>query len=150
MTTDKLSKGITGIAGEYYVAAELSRRGFMASITLRNNDSIDILACEPNGLKTFSIQVKTIQNKSKRWPLNKKSENIKSENLFYVFVMLKSEFERPEFYIVPSIELSENIKQQHLTWLNKPGRNGQKHNDNDLRSFRDNVDDYKEKWELIK
>ena len=25
---NKLSKGITGIAGEYYVAAELSRHGF--------------------------------------------------------------------------------------------------------------------------
>jgi len=56
MTNSKLSKGITGIAGEYYVAAELSRRGFMASITLRNNDSVDILACEPNGFKTFAIQ----------------------------------------------------------------------------------------------
>ncbi|MCO5233094.1 MAG: hypothetical protein LC105_03610 [Chitinophagales bacterium] len=150
MVANRLSKGITGIAGEYYVAAELSRRGFMASITLRNNDSIDILACEPNGFKTFSIQVKTIQNKSKRWPLNKKAEHIKAENLFYVFVMLKSEFERPEFFIVPSYELAENVKNNHLTWLNTLGRNGQPHNDNDMRSFRDNVDNYKEKWELLK
>jgi hypothetical protein len=41
---EKLSKGITGIAGEYFVAAELSLRGYMASFTLRNNDSIDIHA----------------------------------------------------------------------------------------------------------
>ena len=79
MLNNSLSKSITGIAGEYYVAAELSRRGFMASITLRNNDSVDILACEPQGFKTFAIQVKTIQNKSKRWPLNKKAENIYSK-----------------------------------------------------------------------
>ena len=44
MIMEKLTSGLTGIAGEYYVAAELSRRGFMASITLRNNDSIDIHA----------------------------------------------------------------------------------------------------------
>jgi hypothetical protein len=41
---EKLSNGLTGIAGEYFVAAELSLRGFMASVTLRNNDSIDIHA----------------------------------------------------------------------------------------------------------
>lgn len=146
---ERLPKGITGIAGEYYVAAELSRRGFMASITLRNNDSVDILECKPEGFKTFAIQVKTIQNKSKRWPLNKKAENIKSKDLFYIFVMLKSEFERPDFYIVPSEELAENVKNNHQTWLNTPGRNGQAHNDNDMRSFRDNVDIYKEKWELL-
>ena len=39
---EKLSNGLTGIAGEYFVAAELSLRGFMASVTLRNNESIDI------------------------------------------------------------------------------------------------------------
>ena len=40
---EKLSAGLSGIAGEYYVAAELSRKGFMASIMLRNNDTVDIL-----------------------------------------------------------------------------------------------------------
>ncbi|NVJ85782.1 MAG: aspartate ammonia-lyase [Algoriphagus sp.] len=149
MTNNKLSKGITGIAGEYYAAAELSRRGFMASITLRNNEGVDILALDPNGLKTFAIQVKTIQNGNKKWPLNKKYEREKRKNLYYIFVMLKSEFERPEFYIVPGDELAENIKNNHQTWLNAPGRNGQPHKDNDIRIFRDNVDFYKEKWELL-
>lgn len=149
MNLEKLSKGITGIAGEYYVAAELSRRGYMASITLRNNDSVDILACRQSDFKTFAIQVKTIQNNSKRWPLSKKNENIKKENLFYVFVMLKNIDKRPEFYIVPSTELAENIRKQNQTWLDTPGRHGQQHNENDIRTFRENVDDYYEKWELI-
>jgi hypothetical protein len=67
---EKLSSGLTGIAGEYYVAAELSRRGFMASITLRNNDSIDIHASKLSNKKLFAIQVKTKQIEGRRWPLN--------------------------------------------------------------------------------
>ena len=31
-----LDRILVGVSGEYFVAAELSRRGFVASITLRN------------------------------------------------------------------------------------------------------------------
>jgi len=72
VSDDKLSKGITGIAGEYFVAAELSRRGFMASITLRNNDSIDIHASNPITNKIYANQVKTSQNSSFKWPVGMK------------------------------------------------------------------------------
>jgi hypothetical protein len=34
---------LAGVAGECFVAAELSRRGFIASITLRNTRDIDIV-----------------------------------------------------------------------------------------------------------
>lgn len=148
MINNKLTKGITGIAGEYYAAAELSRRGFMASITLRNNEDVDILARPPNGHKNLAIQVKTNQNNSRNWILNRKVEEVKKD-FFYIFVMLKSEFERPDFYIIPSEELAKNVQNNHQTWLNAPGRNGERRKDTDMRSFRDNVDKYKEKWELL-
>ena len=44
--TLRLSPGLCGTAGEYFVAAELSRRGYVASITLRNARGIDILASD--------------------------------------------------------------------------------------------------------
>ena len=65
MTNNKLSKQLSGIAGEYFVAAELSRRGFLAAITLRNSDGVDILA---NSLETnnqICFQIKTSQKKRK-------------------------------------------------------------------------------------
>ena len=74
----KLSKQLSGIAGEYYVAAELSRRGYLAAITLRNSDGVDILASNESGEKTFSVQVKTTQNKRK-WILGKKWKKIKPQ-----------------------------------------------------------------------
>jgi hypothetical protein len=44
----ELSSGLAGVAGEYFVAAELSRHGFIASVTLRNSKGIDILAVTHN------------------------------------------------------------------------------------------------------
>ena len=40
----KISGIQVGITGEYLVAAELSRRGYVATLTLRNTRGIDILA----------------------------------------------------------------------------------------------------------
>lgn len=36
MKKEKLETNLVGVAGEYYAAAELSQRGYIASITLRN------------------------------------------------------------------------------------------------------------------
>jgi hypothetical protein len=54
----KVSSILIGVSGEYFVAAELSRRGYVASITLRNTRGIDIVASNENGNKTVNIQVK--------------------------------------------------------------------------------------------
>src|ERR1019366_1306561 len=134
---DKLSKGITGIAGEYFVAAELSRRGFMASVTLRNNDSIDIHASKNSGSEIFAIQVKKNQYGGRSWPLNKKCELLKNPNLFYVFVSLKGLTERPEYFIVPSDHIAESMKNGHEKWLATPGKKGQPHKDSDMRQVQD-------------
>jgi len=59
--TTKLPGLQAGIAGEYFVAAELSRRGYVASITLRNTRGIDILASNKDATKSVGILVKTCQ-----------------------------------------------------------------------------------------
>lgn len=47
-----LSAILCSVSGEYFVAAELSRRGYIASITLRNSRVVDILASNPEGQHT--------------------------------------------------------------------------------------------------
>ncbi|MGB2998104.1 MAG: hypothetical protein WBC59_05650, partial [Phycisphaerae bacterium] len=47
---------LVGVSGEYFVAAELSRRGYIASITLRNTRGIDILAANADASRSVSIQ----------------------------------------------------------------------------------------------
>lgn len=131
----KLSKQLSGIAGEYYVAAELSRRGYLAAITLRNSDGVDILASNESGEKTFSVQVKTTQNKRK-WILGKKVEEDKAVNKFYVFVNIPNDLNSlPEYYIVKAIDLSKNIYEGHRNWLKETGKNGRIRKDSNARQF---------------
>src|SRR3977135_2772436 len=85
---------LVGVSGEYFVGAELSRRGYVASITLRNTRGIDILATNVDASVSVGIQVKVNRGKKKDWLLNEKAENYHSETLFYVFVNLNGPAQR--------------------------------------------------------
>lgn len=145
----KLSKWLTWIAGEYFVAWELSLRWYMASITLRNNDSIDIHASKLESGKTFSIQVKTNQNQKRSWILSKKSETISHTNMFYIFVCLKDWSLRPDYFIVPSYIVANFTKVTYWEWFNTPWKNWIKRQDTNMRIFQDYEEKYLEKWELL-
>lgn len=147
---EKLSTNLSGVSGEYFVAAELSRRGFITSVTLKNAKGIDILITDEKAQVFIGIQVKTNQKTRKAWVLTEKSEKFHGDNLFYVFVNLNNFGVLPDFYVVPSIIVSNQIKDSHQNWLDTPGKKGQKHNDNPLRLFHDESDLYLNKWELIK
>ncbi|MFN3454602.1 MAG: hypothetical protein ACK41T_06535 [Pseudobdellovibrio sp.] len=147
--SDKLSTGLSGLAGEYFVAAELTRRGFLASIMLRNTKGIDILAATSDTTRTISIQVKTNQNSDKSWVLNKKSEDIKNNNFFYILVNLETKSGYPDFHIVPSEVISRTIADDHSKWLSKPGKKGQKRVDNTIRKFKDTDLKYLNRWDLL-
>jgi hypothetical protein len=132
----RLSTSLSGVAGEYLVAAELSRRGYVASLTLRNARGIDILASNAAASKSVGIQVKTNQDSRLGWLLNKKAEDYSEDNLFYVFVNLNGGGQ-PDFYVVPSEIVSKAIRESHKWWLRTPGRRGQQRKDSPMRMFGD-------------
>ncbi len=146
---NQLSSVLCGIAGEYFVAAELSCRGFVASITLRNTRGIDVLAANTDASRSVGIQVKTNQRPQAEWILNQKVESYYSDTLFYILVNLKTPGQRPDFYIVPSKEVAAFTKADHVAWLATPGRAGRKHIDNPVRKFRDAKNKYLERWDLL-
>jgi hypothetical protein len=145
----KISGGLAGVAGEYFVAAELSRRGFISTLTLKNTRGIDILVSSSDAKKSIGIQVKTNQGSKKAWVLTAKAENFHAENLFYVFVNLRGVDLLPEFHIVPSEKVSTTIKDGHQKWLLTPGKKGQAHNDNNMRMFGDPNNEYLNRWDLL-
>ena len=55
----RMPTGLTGAAGEYYVAAELSRRGWLATVTIKNAPGTAVLAQNPITKLTVAIQTKT-------------------------------------------------------------------------------------------
>jgi hypothetical protein len=145
----KLNTGLAGVSGEYFVAAELSKRGYIASITLRNTKGIDILCSNSDSTKTIGIQVKTNSGSNRNWILNQKAENYFADNLYYVFVNLNNNIKHPEFFIVPSKVVAKFCKKLHKKWLDTPGMKGQKHKDNPIRSFTDNEEFYLSRWDLL-
>lgn len=104
----EIQSSSTGLSGEYFVAAELLRRGYNVGITMGNAKGIDILA-EKVG-KQFIIQVKAIfKKKNVGWPMMADKVN---ESAFYVFVNLNGDkMIEPEYFIATGTEAKSKVKQ---------------------------------------
>jgi hypothetical protein len=128
---------ITGVSGEYFAAAELSRRGWIAVLTLKNTPNIDLIATTPDGKRTVNFQVKTRSIANRRgWILNKGIETIVPGNNFYiVFVDLRGIDSKPDYYIIPKNRFAKWISKGHQDWLAAPGRKGHVRIDNPIRAF---------------
>ncbi len=146
---DDLPFTLVGVAGEYFVAAELSRRGYVASITLRNTRGIDILVTNPDASRSAGVQVKTNSGKKKDWMLNEKAEKYFSDTLFYIFVNLNGHSQPPDYHIVPSKVVANYIKKSHRKWLARPNRAGKPHKDTPMRHFKDEKNQYLNRWDLL-
>ncbi len=87
MSTDR---GFAGAAGEYAVAAELSRRGWLAMLTLSNSPDTDVLARHVDSGRLIALQVKTVRPGRKPFQLStRKHEAPGSEgNDWFAFVRL--------------------------------------------------------------
>lgn len=133
---DKLSKQLSGIAGEYFVAAELSRKGFIAAVTLRNTRGADILVSRPGGKRSATVQVKTNQyGRVRKWVLTKSDETPQGENHYYVFVALNGRDDPPEYHVVPGNYVANWCAQNHKSWLEGTKRDGGNRKDSSIRNF---------------
>ena len=133
------SYNITGVSGEYFVAAELSRRGWVAVLTLKNTPNIDLIATTPNGERTINIQVKTRSVRNRQgWILNKSIESrVPGDNFYVAFVDLKGPDSMPDYYLIPKNLFADWIAKGHRDWLAATGRNGRAHVDNPIRASED-------------
>ncbi|MBI4664402.1 MAG: aspartate ammonia-lyase [Verrucomicrobia bacterium] len=146
----KLTHGLSGTAGEYHAAAELSRRGYLATITNKNAESVDILAARPNSGRALKIQVKTTQSEKAHWVLREKDEEDHGPGFFYIFVRLGALGTRPDFHIVPGRFVAKTIKKGHSDWLKGMKKDGSRRKDTNMRGFWDDVGTFKEKCQLLK
>jgi len=55
---------LSGLAGEFFVAAELLRRGIQTSVTFGNAKAIDLFAHNPSTGDAFTVQVKTLRTRN--------------------------------------------------------------------------------------
>ena len=106
----------TARAGEFYVAAELCRRGAYAVILTGNMPGVDILASDADGKRVVQIQVKT--KRSGTWHTVKRTANLELDRhapRFWVFVDLGQEG-APRYWVVPETAIVEMVKQGVAVW----------------------------------
>ena len=102
-----LPKTHTGLACEFFVAGELTRRGYNVTLTLGNTKAIDLLIEKEGELR--SIQVKGIQRtKSITW--NFSLSKLK-DGIIYILVNLHADsLIMPEYYVLSYSELIALVK----------------------------------------
>ena len=113
----------TGRAGEYFVAAELSRRGAYAVTFAGNMPHIDILASNLDRSRTVHLQVKT--RRAGTWQTSidegKPRRRKENEDHFWVFVDLHEPPEPPGYYVVPLWWIQRSIYREHHAYLARKG-----------------------------
>jgi hypothetical protein len=94
---------ISGLAGEFFVAAELLKRDIQTSVTLGNAKAVDLLAYRVDTGQTFRVQVKSLRENN-YFPIG--HDEIDS-SLVYVFVLLNKPGVPVRYFIVPGSELRD-------------------------------------------
>jgi hypothetical protein len=104
----EIARNNTGLSGEYFVAAELYRRGWSVGMTIGNAKAVDLFAEKENTI--VQVQVKSIfKRENNGWPITK--GQIKKDCL-YIFVNLNADkMASPDYFICTSEEAFDNAKQ---------------------------------------
>lgn len=104
-----VDKNQTGLASEFFVAAELFRRKWDVTISFGSTKKFDLKACK--GDFDITLQVKGMYaTKAGNWNINK-AKLKPDDKLFIVFVNLHSDKmdASPEYYILTPLEALEFI-----------------------------------------
>lgn len=134
MATGRSNK-LVGQTGEYLVAAELSRRGLVATTFTGNVPEYDIVASDETG-RHVSVQVKAGRGDS--WQFGDitrycdlsfkghrqvvgKPKPCPVRRLVVVFVRLGGEDRDDRFYILPWVRVRDLLVRHHTTYLKKHG-----------------------------
>ena len=155
-----MDKNQIGLAGEFYVLAQLAQRGFIGTLTLGHTKGIDILVSDSRFKTLFRVEVKTTRRKPHHehlfgkskfygWPMSEKHESIRDDRLFYCFVCLGAIDELPKFFIVPSKHVASYVRKQHKQWL---ASREAKVEVTTMRRFRIEVTDpngYQDNWKVF-
>ena len=96
---------LIGNAGEYFVTAELLKRGIIAALAPRNSPAFDILATNPE--KTVRIRVKTKSEEYDAWQWVAKKDgaifrHLQPKEDFTILVNLTDDTKNMEYLVLPT------------------------------------------------
>ncbi|MCC6904439.1 MAG: hypothetical protein IT326_01255 [Anaerolineae bacterium] len=154
-------KSTRGNAGQFFVAGELCRRGYIAAVTLGNSPNTDILCSNTEGTKAVHIQVKSFVPGNRTCSVGRKAEKPYTEDFFWVLAGIPERDSNSQFvyYVIPADVMARNVHEIHHRWLEEPGRDGRAHVDNKVRAVtlppyvapytNWDISEYENRWDLI-
>jgi hypothetical protein len=163
MATGRGNK-IVGQTGEYLVAAELSRRGLIATTFTGNVPHYDIIASDEGG-RHVSVQVKTSRGPSWQFGDVRRFFDVSLENkrqvvgprikcpierLIVVFVRV-GDYGSDEFYVLTWQQLCDLLARLHSEYLDKHGGVRPKRWDSFHAAISvHHLSGYRDKWDTVK
>ncbi len=146
---------LVGNAGEFYVVAELLKRGVIAALAPRNSPAFDILATKDE--KTFRIRVKTKSEQYDNWQWVAKKDGslfreLSDHDDFTILVNLTMETKDLAFFIVPTSTLNKWLNDDFENWKATPGKNGRPHDPTNKKRnlpYSKYADRLKNEWDIM-
>jgi len=149
---------LIGNAGEFYVAAELLKRGVIAALAPRNAPAFDILATR--GAKTVRVRVKTksAEYTDWQWVVKKGGQifrDLGRKEDFTVLVNLTDETKDLSFYVVPTRQVNEWLLEDFAAWVRTPGKRGRAHDPSNKKRhlnyprFAEKLAPYLHRWDVL-
>jgi hypothetical protein len=149
---------LIGNAGEFYVAAELLKRGVIAALAPRNAHSLDIVAAKEQ--KTARIRVKTKSEAFDEWQWMTKKDGSLFRDVadgadFTVLVNLAMNTANMAYFVIPTKILEQWLIEDYQEWVRTPGRNGRPHDGTTKkrnlngRKYASRLSSYLNNWDSI-
>jgi hypothetical protein len=131
-----MANNLVGTAGEYYVCAELCRRGYLALLTPKNNPLFDVVATNVDGTTAVSIQVKTRSvHNTQGWKLNTQLNPSESPGVPFIVLVNLRDDSLPDFYVYKYGEFAARVAEIFAEYIAKPKRTGEPRKDPGFRWF---------------
>jgi hypothetical protein len=132
----RTSNNLVGTAGEYYVCAELCRRGYLALLTPKNNPLFDVIATNAAGTTSVSIQVKTRSVHNKQgWKLGAPLGPIDTPGVPFIVLVNLHGNKLPDFYVYRYADFAFRVTEVFQNYISKPKRSGEARKDPGFRWF---------------
>jgi hypothetical protein len=167
MPARSLASAFARDAGEFFVIAELTRRGWTAAATARNNSVYDILAKRGDEFAAIRVKTKTSAETHFEWSAKPNGDvfmQITPEHDFCVLVDIPKEGDAgPIYYVAPTPIIDKWLRDDFQKWVTTPGTRGQHrptqsrrriiYLDNEtekpFHGYRHKLTSYKGAWKLL-
>jgi hypothetical protein len=157
--TNQLIKQI----GEYLVASELARRGFIVATFSGNVPDFDLIATDLKG-SSCPIQVKTVKEGAWQFSIDKfvditfegskqiigKKKELPIPQLVSVFVIASEKYGEDQFFVLEWSKVQDILIENHKRWLESHGGVRPKKPDSmHCALFQKDLRDYRDNWSII-